>query len=336
MRVFRRRSALFFALGMIASVPARAHVKWFADYDLEARPRALAEVASTPFWMLIAISLLLLWFFCHLERTKVGGALLAAIDELSAAIRGRTEDLFRSVTAAFFISLWVAGGIILTPELRTELEFVPWLQAAIAAGMFWRASLPLSALGILFLFILGIVRYGAFHMMDYPIFLGAAAYLAAVGLQRSPFGTPLDLARWGASITLMWASVEKWAYPSWTFPLLRIHPTLDLGFEPSFFMTAAGVVEFALAFGLLWTPLVRRLAAIVLSGMFISGVFAFGKIDAIGHMMIVMILFVIAAENEPAPVRRPVLAPAYCCVALGGFILAYYGLHALMFRSLTS
>ena len=147
MRVFRRRSALFFALGMITSVPARAHVKWFADYDLEARPRALAEVASTPFWILTAICLLLLWFFCHLERTRAGDALLAAIDELSAAIRGRTEDLFRSVTAAFFISLWVAGGIILTPELRTELEFVPWLQAAIAAGMFWRATLPLSAMG---------------------------------------------------------------------------------------------------------------------------------------------------------------------------------------------
>jgi hypothetical protein len=134
----------------------------------------------------------------------------------------------------------------------------------------------------------------------------------------------------------MWASVEKWAYPEWTFPLLRTHPTLDLGFEPSFFMTAAGVVEFALAFGLLWTPLVRRLAAIVLSGMFISGVFAFGKIDAIGHMMIVTILFVIAAENEPEPARRAVLAPAYYCVALGGFIFAYYGLHALMFRSLAS
>lgn len=320
-------------LAMVAfPLHAEAHVKWFAPYQVEARPRSLAEVCSVPFWQLTALSLIVLWFACHLEKTRVGAIIVSVIDVFSASLRRRTEDLFRACTGAFFIALWVAGGIILTPELKTELQFIPWLQAAIALGMFWRTTLAFSAAGIAFLFAAGIYYYGVFHMLDYPIFLGAAAYLAAIGLQRQPFGVkPLDLARWGASITLMWASVEKWAYPQWTYPLLQTHPHLDLGFDDGFFMTAAGMVEFTLAFALLWTPLVRRLAAIVLSGMFISAVLEFGKIDAIGHLMIVMILLAIAVEDAPARDRVPVLAPAWYCAALVGFILSYYVSHALMF-----
>ena len=45
-----------------------------------------------------------------------------------------------------------------------------------------------------------------------------------------------------------------------------------MGFAPDFYMRAAGAVEFALAFALIWTPLVRRLAAIMLAMMFVSAV----------------------------------------------------------------
>ena len=88
----------------------------------------------------------------------------------------------------------------------------------------------------------------------------------------------------------MWASIEKWAYPEWSFPLFVQHPDMTLGFDPDFFMRAAGAVEFALAFALMWTPLVRRVGAIMLAAMFISAVFEFGKIDLIGHTLIVVVL----------------------------------------------
>ena len=54
-----------------------------------------------------------------------------------------------------------------------------------------------------------------------------------------------------SEITLMWASVEKWAYPEWSFPLFADHPAMSLGFTPEFFMRSAGSVEFALAFALI-------------------------------------------------------------------------------------
>ncbi len=94
---------------------------------------------------------------------------------------------------------------------------------------------------------------------------------------------PLDIVRWATAITLMWASIEKWAYPEWTFPLFIRHPALTMGFDAEFFMRSAGVIEFALSFALMWTPLVRRVGAAILAAMFIAAIVEFGKIDAIGH-----------------------------------------------------
>jgi hypothetical protein len=206
----------------------------------------------------------------------------------------------------------------------------------IAIGMFWRSTMVFSAIGIVLLFAAGVYYYGTFHMMDYPIFLGLAAYLAMSGLQRAEiFGLrPIDVARVGTAITLLWASVEKWAYPQWSFPLLQSHERLTLGLDPSFYMAASGIVEFGLAFGLLWTPLVRRLAAIVLAAMFFSAVLEFGKIDAIGHLPIIILLIAIMADDRPSPRRSPALAPTAFCATLIAFVVAYYGAHTVLFPDL--
>ena len=63
-------------------------------------------------------------------------------------------------------------------------------------------------------------------------------------------------------------------------------------------MRAAGVVEFALAFALIWTPLVRRIAAIILAGDVHQRDFEFGKIDAIGHALIIVVLLAIIADTS--------------------------------------
>jgi hypothetical protein len=155
------------------------------------------------------------------------------------------------------------------------------------------------------------------------------------GLQRDFFGMrPLDVVRWAAAVTLMWASIEKWAYPQWSYPLIAANPNMTLGTDPEFFMQAAGVIEFTLAFALIWTPLVRRVGAILLAAMFISAIFQFGKIDAIGHALIIVVLLAIAADNVRVPERRSnaALVPAYC-LALAAFIAVYYVSHSAIFGS---
>jgi len=183
---------------------------------------------------------------------------------------------------------------------------------------------------------------------DEIIFADAAtAELAEDTLAFPPAIRPLDrrlllaqlIVRWAAAITLMWASIEKWAYPQWSFPLIKDNPAMTLGYDAEFFMQAAGVIEFTLAFALIWTPLVRRASAIALAAAFIGAIAQFGKLDAIGHALIIVVLVAIAADNVRAPEQQQqqgwnsLLAPAAYCVALAAFMAIYYLSHAAIFGS---
>lgn len=321
-------------LSVAGSTAATAHVKWFCAYDLVGSPRGLGEVLCSDLEKLIGLSLLALMVGGLLEGTVLGAALTRSLDRTTAWARDNTELLFRAVCGAFFVSLWTLGGIILTPELKTANAAISWFQLAIAAGFLWRRTMPLSALGIVVLFATAVREYGAFHLADYPVFLGVAAYFALTGLGRSlPGGIrPLDVVRYTAAITLMWASVEKWAYPQWSFPLFVEHPAMTLGFSGEYFMKVAGAVEFALAFALVCTPLVRRIAAILLAATFVSAIFEFGKVDAIGHAPIIVAMVAIAADNATAPyrLRNLALTPVGYGAALAAFIGLYYGAHAVL------
>jgi hypothetical protein len=318
-----------------AAVPAHAHVKWFCAFDVAGQPRGLENVLCPDFELLFGLSVLALMSGCLFEGTVVGVAMMRAMDRATRILRDHTEIMFRATTAFFFLSIWAIGGILLTPELKTDSVVVAAIQVGIAAGMLSRRTMPLSALGIGVLFAIGAWNYGVFHLVDYPVFLGVAAYLALTGLQRDLFGArPIDVARWSAAVTLMWASIEKWAYPEWSFPLLAQHPSMTLGFDPDFYMRAAGAIEFALAFSLVWSPLVRRVGAIMLAGMFISAVFTFGKIDLIGHALIVVVLLGIVADDSTRQaklVRYPWLMPAVYTGALALFMGAYYVMHAALY-----
>jgi len=311
---------------------ALAHVKWFAPYDVPGQPKPLSQLFDVVFFEPLALAALVFLITCYAERGPVGAALSRTLEALSRRMRPRIDDLYRGGTAAFFVALAAMGGIILTPELKTAAPLIPWFQAAIALGMFWRPTMVFSALGIAALYAYGVASYGIFHLLDYPIFLGLACYLGLSGLKTDFFGRrPLDVCRWAAAVTLIWASVEKWAYPQWTYPLLQSHPALAMGFYERYYLDAAGVVEFSLAFGLLWSPLVRRLSALVLTAMFVSAVVPFGMIDAVGHLMIVVILIGILVDDEPRTSRPPATALAYYFAALAMILIAYYGLHAALF-----
>lgn len=326
------------ALGLALAVlpqSAFAHIKWFAPYDVPSQPRPLSQVFDVLFWEPMALALGALLLTCYAERGPIGRAVLNTLEALGRPLRPRIDDLYRAGTAVFFVAIAVLGGVILTPELKTNFTAIPWFQIAIALGMFWRPTMVLSALGIVCLYAYGIAAYGIFHLLDYPIFLGLACYLALSGLQRDFLGLrPLDISRWAAGVTLIWASVEKWAYPQWTIPLLQSHPQMALGFGPEYYMNAAGVVEFSLAFGLLWTPLVRRLSALVLTSMFVSAIIPFGMIDAVGHSMIIVILIGILVDDQPDAAKPPLEAAGYYVAALIAVLAAYYGLHSAIFGTI--
>jgi hypothetical protein len=340
-RRFLPKSPIFaLALGFTAlrAGDASAHVKWFCAFDVAGQPRGLENVLCPDFEYLTGLAALALVAGCVVETTSVGASLQRALNRVTAPLASQHELLFRAICGFFFVSVWAMGGVLLTPELKTNSNAAGCLQLAIAAAMLSRRTLPLGGLGIVLLFVSALWSYGLFHLMDYPIFLGIAAYLALTGLGRNLFGMrPLDVVRWATAITLMWASIEKWAYPEWSFPLFAIHPSLTMGYDDEFFMRAAGVIEFTLAFGLLWTPLVRRASAIVLTAMFASAIVEFGKLDAIGHAPILAVL--LAIIGDPANVaewaqrrwRGTALAPVGLAAALVLFLGLYYAMHTLLF-----
>jgi hypothetical protein len=321
-------------IDMLFTGTASAHVKWFCAYNVAGQPQGLENVLCPDFEFLTGFSILALMTGSVLEGTPIGAILLRSLDRATTLVRENLEIIFRAACAFFFITVWGMGGVLLTPELKTSSAIVGAIQLGIAAGMLSRRTMPLSALGIFVLFGIGVWNYGPFHLADYPVFLGVAAYLALVGGQTNFFGArPLDVLRWAAGITLMWASIEKWAYPEWSYPLFIQHPEMTMGFAADFFMRAAGAVEFALAFALIWTPLVRRVGAIMLAAMFISAVFEFGKIDLIGHSLIVVALLGIIADDakQTARLRDSWLLPVSYAAALVLFLTVYYAGHAALF-----
>ena len=240
-------------------------MKWFCAFDVAGQPRGLENVLCPDFEYLIGLSVIALLAGALFEGTHIGLAMQRSMDRVTAPILDRTELMFRAGTAFFFIAVWGFGGVLLTPELKTDSTLIGAIQLGIAAGMLSRRTMPLSALGIVVLYAVALYNYGLFHLLDYPVFLGVAAYLALTGLQRDFFGIKaIDIVRWTAGITLMWASIEKWAYPEWTYPLLTQHPGMTLGFDTDFYMRSAGAVEFALAFALV-TPALRDLPGIGLA-----------------------------------------------------------------------
>lgn len=316
------------------SSAADAHVKWFCAYQIAGQPDGLANVLCENFEQLVALAIGVLLFGCLIDRSFIGEALTRVLDRVTAPFRDSSDVIIRACCGFFLVSVWSLGGVLLTPELTTTSTTVPWIQLAMAACLISRKTTIITAIGIVGLFVTAIWNYGAFHLADYPVFLGVAAYLAAVSLGTTIFGArPIDVLRWSAAVTLMWASVEKWAYPEWSYPLFATHPGMAMGFDPAFYMRAAGVVEFSMSFALIWTPLVRRCGAIMLAATFITAIAGFGKVDAIGHAPIIAVLFAIVIDDAKQHVaeRKTALVPVAYCASLAIFLAAYYGLHAVAY-----
>ena len=99
----------------------------------------------------------------------------------------------------------------------------------------------------------------------------------------------------------------------------------------------AGVAEFTLGVGLIWTPLVRRFSALALLVIFTAAIYPFGRIDLIGHGLLMTMMVTIAADPtrgiRMVPAVRCTVAgiPAGITAALVVFSLTYWGMHAALY-----
>jgi hypothetical protein len=213
------------------------------------------------------------------------------------------------------------------------------MQLLIAALIFLRRTQPIAAAGIIGLWLMALADYDIFHLLDYlALGIGVAGYLA---LEAS--GNPawrkyrFDVLRWGVAIALMWSSLEKFAYPDWFTPLVVERPFITFGLPEHVFIPMAGVAEFTMGFGLFWTPLIRRLSALALFVIFTTAIFPFGRIELIGHALIMAIILAIVCEHSREVRFMPALKRALGGIPIGLagtlllFVFGYWGLHTVIY-----
>jgi hypothetical protein len=344
-----RSSAVALTTLVILTTSVMAHVKWFVEHDVSKPPMPIGDVLNGTFVKMFLVAVAFTYIFFLADRYIHEKGYLAKFDESLKRFDGFASYVMRVSAGIFFLSLWIwylyhGSTFYITPELKTSDAWVPWMHLVLALAVATRVTTPITGVGIFVLYGAAIRDFGIFHMLDYVIFLGIAYFLITLGLKpaiwlKSGFVTLFAC----AGLTLIWASVEKFAYAEWTFPLLEANPDMRAGLEPRTFMMVSGFVEFTITFALLGAAsVVGRLVSLGTMSIFVLAVFKFGIVDAVGHLMIVAILFVLIVRG-PTDARNMLVLPdksvfteAYFMTGLYflAFVMIfilYYGLHYLVF-----
>jgi len=334
--------------GLLAATPAQAHIKWFEPFDVTQAPRPVGEVLEPTFIHFFLGSVAFVYLFFLFDRYAYKKGFLVAFDERLRVFDGLSILIMRAASGIFFAALWAFGlfgghSFYLAPELLAAESWVPWFQLALALCAVTRRTTPLIGAGIVVLYVLSMARYGTYHLLDYVIFPAIAYFFIATasgarGWKKSGFVVLFAM----TGINFLWLAIEKFAYPQWTYPLLAENPDLLMGIDPQTYMVLAGFVEFVIIFLLFGAAsVVTRLVAFGFQTLLVLGILKFGLIDAIGHLMINAVLFVLIVRGPTDARNILVLATkspqmeAYFMsglyyLALVNAFLLYYGLHTLL------
>ncbi len=288
---------------IVCSSAALAHVKWFAPYDLLCPPRPLFSVVYGTFFLTFCgfmMPVIFVTAYIDVLLAQRAHGLNELVTKVSNFFEPNAFLLLRTGVFLFLLAVSYMGNVLLTPELQTEWPWVRWLQLLMALLVVMPKTAFLTAIGLAFLYVCAIYQYGWFHLLDYPIFLGVAAYLfimSRYGEEKSALA--LTVLRVLTGVTLLWAGMEKFAYPEWSFPLLKERPSVSLGFDPEFYMVAAGFFEFTAAFLLMTVSIAARVASALLLVIFSAAVPEFGIVDLVGHFVIIIVLIVLIFTHNP-------------------------------------
>ncbi len=349
-KIFQSAAAAF--LVAFGAQAAHAHVKWFFAYDVTQPPTPIGEVLDGTFVKLFLLSVAACYLFFLADRYIYEEGILAEFDRKMKLFDNAANYIMRGAAGVFFLALfgWWALGIgqsfYLTPELKTDSSIVPWIHLIMALAVISRFTVFLTGIGIFVLYIAAGYHYGIFHVLDYVIFLGIGFYLTVSQTKVKALLKAGFIVLFASSgLTLIWAAVEKFAYSQWTIAVLADKPEITMGMTPQLFMKVSGFIEFFVTFILLGAvSVVGRLISLGFMSIFVLAVFEFGMVDAVGHLMIVAILWVLIVRG-PTDARNMLVLPdkslfteAYFMTGLYflAFVMIfilYYGIHHLTYGS---
>jgi hypothetical protein len=329
-----------------------AHVKWFAPYDVSDAPRGITDVFTETFWIIGILSFIVVFLGAWLDRIWTSAN--SQVDRYRALVlqnldRGYELRAFRYTLIIFFTAVWTIGDVILTPELKHDSVFIGGIHLLMLAALLSDRTSRYAGYGVFILWAYSVYHYGIFHLSDYLIFLGIATFiiLASTYPDTEKPERRFSILYSAIAITLLWASIEKFVYAQWSYPLLERLPHLTMGLTKEAFMDLAGFGEFVLAFMLICVSGISFvLTCLFLAGIFISAIYDFGKIDAIGHLAIIVSLFLLPLRG-PSSVNlwfsrlhaSAVVNALYVTLIYGVllvvFFILYYGIRELWMLSVS-
>jgi uncharacterized membrane protein YphA (DoxX/SURF4 family) len=285
---------------------SHAHVKWFSDYNFQQAPLQLAQLNNIYFWGLLLLSLvslpLLVWVDRLGEKSTYYSKMNAFLDQYSE----NGPLIMRIAMASVLLMSW-QGDSIVAPELAVSSPVWGWFQFALALLLLFNKTTPLTGLGIVFLYLLGISQYGFFHMLDYMIYPAVGLYLIFSQLKNERLkNLDLPILYSGLGFSLCWVAFEKIFYPYWGMSVLAQAPALTMGLPHDFFLLSCAFIEFTLGYLLIICLLQRPLAVVITLVFFITTSF-FGKTEVIGHTILhgALLVFIVKGHGRHylAPIR---------------------------------
>lgn len=299
---------------------AQAHVKWFSDFSFTDPPLALADVLTPTFLALAALTVVVLGVLALVDYRLKDIGWYRRIIQWFEDRRDSALLVMRIGTGVTLLLSWQANTL-LAPYLDITDSWLGWLQFAIAALLLFRATTPLAGIGVLVLYVIGVIQFGAFYMLDYFLFVGVGVYLLVSNTTNERIrGLRIPALYFSVGFSLFWVGLEKIIYPQWGLYVLQQNPQLTLGLDTGFFLMAAAFIELSLGY-LLIIGLLERPIALAITLVFFMTTLVFGKTEVIGHTIVHAALLVFLLEGPgrtyPAPInihRRLWLRAAFAMV----------------------
>jgi len=297
------------ALLLALPVPVWAHVKWFVDYDVNLAPASLTAIAgSLSFWALLALATLVIFATSLADRRLPSLAELPRFRPQILRARQWVPVIMRVGTGLFFLILGLFyPQVILTPELIVANPWLTFVHLAIALTAVTRKTSFIAGLLMLFLYNYAVQLYGAFHMLDYLLFVAMGIYLICqTFLPTENDARAIAFVRLVLCYSFLWGGVEKFMQPNLYFQLLDAYPWLAMGFDRAFFVRGCGFVELCL----IWHIYSGKLASYACITLFalvaVLAFIPFGITDVVGHFAFIVPLVAILLTPRETVLFRSV------------------------------
>jgi hypothetical protein len=309
---------------LLAPLTAQAHVKWFSDFSFTDPPLSLQAAISPTFLALAALTFVAMAALVFIDKRLRRVTLYQRVENWLAGRKEHALTVLRVGMGVTLLLSWQADTL-LAPDLIAPSPLVGWLQFVVALLLLLPQTTPLAGIGVLVLYIIAVVNYGAFYMLDYFAFVGVGVYLLVAQSQNSRVrGLRLPALYFSVGFSLMWLGLEKIIYPQWGLYILQQNPQLTLGLDVNFFLLAAAFVELALGY-LLIICLLERPLSLVVTLVFFTTTLVFGRVEIIGHTILHAALIVFLLEGPgrtyPAPINIHRGLPLRMAFAAVNFVL---------------